>query len=187
MKTLLPLLFLPLCLAACSGQNLGKENDTPEKASVISLSRVNQRVIRYDCNGVVTSDRIEATRAPIQQVNIQPSTRTNLYSSDFDNLTLNTKAGSIIDYTTFTVDYSYGFLNMRVSSGINEIRYRFYYCDQKVTNYDQNGNPYETCAVTPVMREEGRTYIKVFYEETNSNEVSQVRPDPEYCKSQAPK
>ncbi|WP_413288843.1 hypothetical protein [Bdellovibrio sp. HCB337] len=185
MKTLLPLLLLTL--AACSGQNLNKEADTAEKASTISLSRVNQRVIRYDCQGAVTSDRVEATRAPVQNVNIQPRLQENLFNSDFDNLTLNTKAGCIVGYTQFTVDYSYGWCNMRVGPGVNEIRYRFYYCDKKITHQDPNGNSYETCDGTPELREEGKTYINVFYEETNSNEVMEVRPTPESCQAQAPK
>ena len=168
-------------LVGCSAQDINKNADTEDKASLVSLTRVYQRVIRYSCEGSVTSDKVETTGSPVALINIQPQTRTNIYSSDFDNLTLNTSAGCIVDHAEFNVDYSYGWCNMRVASGTNQIRYRFYYCDQWTTKYDENGNASQVCTAIPVLREEGSTWIRVSYDEIHKPEVLEVRPSVESC------
>jgi hypothetical protein len=165
-------------LIACTGQYLDKTGD-PSKASVISLTRVSQRVIRYDCNGRMTSDMTETVGSPTQLVTIQPRTRTNLETSSFSNLTMGTKANCIFDVGNFYVDYYDGWCSMRVGSGKNEIRYSFTYCDQSTTRYDGNGNPVQDC--TSRSYETGTTWIDVSYSEDFRSGTQEIRPSAESC------
>jgi len=173
-----------LFLIACTSQNINKNADTVDQASVVSLTRVFQRVVRYDCNGAVSSDQIETVQSPVDTITINPKTSDKLYSSTFDNLTLNTSPNCIVGYNEFNVDYSEGWCNMRVASGNNQIRYRFYYCDQIVTKYDSQGNPYTVCATDPILGEEGTTWINVSYSESTLPDTLSVHPDPDTCKTQ---
>lgn len=170
-------------LIACSGQYLDKEGD-PSKASVVSLTRVYQRVIRYDCNGHITSDKTETVASPTQLVTIQPRTRTKLETSSFKNLTMGTKANCIFDMDNFYVDYYDGWCSMRVGSGKNEISYDFTYCDESTTRYDANGNPYQECVGAGRSHETGTSWIDVSYSEENRSGSQEVRPTPESCAQQ---
>ncbi len=168
-------------LIACSGQHLDKSGD-PYKASVISLTHVFQRVVRYDCNGRVTSDKTETVRSPTQLVTISPSTNRDLESSSFSNLTMGTKANCIFDVGSFYVDYYDGWCSMRVGLGKNEIRYDFTYCDQKTTRYDGRGNPYQDCAsLSSRTHETGTTWIDVSYSEDFRSGILEIHPSAESC------
>lgn len=186
-NTLSVLLYATLgTLIACSGEYLDKGGD-PSKASVIPLTRVFQRVIRYDCNGRVTSDMTETVGSPTQLVTIPPHTSENLESSSFSNITMGTKANCIFDVGSFYVDYYDGACSMRVGAGKNEIRYDFTYCDQKTTRYDSQGNAYQECAPTATRTHEtGTSWIDVSYSEETRSGSLEIRPSAESCRQQNP-
>jgi len=171
-----------ILLAGCTAQVIDKNAQSQEEASLIPLTRVFQRVIRFDCAGNVQSDQIETTQSPTATIKISPVSRKDIYSSDFENLTLNTQASCIVDHSEFNLDYSYGACNMRVASGTNQIRYRFYYCPQWATKYDSQGKAYQACVGTLELREEGITWVRVTYEEINKTETLEYHPSAESCR-----
>jgi hypothetical protein len=168
--------LLALSVSACSRKELNKDDDTVNEAKTYYLLEQRQRVIRYNCQDQITSDKIETTKAPIDYVSIKPNSYKNLYGSSFDNLTMGTHAGSTIDYTDFTIDINPGFLNLEVAIGTNEISYKFYYCSQFLPP------PKETlCAVQPEIRESGSVFINVVYESIELPGQSVIKPTPESC------
>lgn len=180
-NTLSVLLYATLgTLIACSGRYLDKEDD-PSKASVVSLTRVYQRVIRYDCNGHTTSDMTETVQSPTQLMTIEPATRKNLETSSFKNLTMGTKANCIFDVGNFYVDYYDGWCSMRVGSGKNQIEYDFTYCEQSTTRYDSNGNATQECIGVGRTHETGKTWIDVSYNEEHREGTQEIRPSAESC------
>ena len=177
-STILPLILL-LGFTACSRKEISKDNDSVDKASTYALLEERQRVIRYNCQNVVTSDRVETVRAPLEHMTIKPNVLLGLYSSAFKNVTMNTTAGSIVNHTDFTIDFNPGTLNLEVREGINQIHYQFLYCDElKVI---EGGGT--TCASAPVERESGDVFINVTYELRNLEGFSEIKPSLESCQN----
>ena len=174
------LLVALLALAAC-GQEIKKDANQVTEASTVSLSRVYQRVVTYDCNGKVVSDAVDTVATPVQAITISPKSTANLYSSSFENLTMNTKPNCVVSNTTFNVDFEDGWCNMRVASGANQIHYRFFYCDNRETRQDDQGNSYEVCKTEPEVREEGLTWIRVTYQESKKSDTLEIHPSAESC------
>lgn len=170
------LLITILSLSACSRQQLNKDNDSIDKAQTYALVEQRQRVIRYNCQDQVISDEIESVKTPIEHLSIHPKVSDQLYSSSFDNLTLNTSAGSIVNYTDFTIDRNPGLLNLEVQVGTNQIDYKFYYCRQRLTAPNEG-----TCAHAPELQESGSIFIKVSYEKIDLPGETIVKPAPEQC------
>jgi hypothetical protein len=162
----------------CTAQDLNKNNDTVDKASTYSLVETRQRVIRYNCLSEVLSDKVETIKAPTARISIKPKIYTGLYTSSIGNATLRKQAGSITNFTDFTIDRNPGALNLEVQVGSNEITYNFFYCDQLVVNPDQS----QSCKTTPESRESGSIFINVTYENQDLTGFSEVHPDPQSCK-----
>lgn len=180
MKTrIIKLLILPataFTFSACIRTELNKENDSVNKAQTYSLVEHRQRVIRYNCQNQVISDQIESVKTPIEHLSIHPNDSAQLYSSRFENRSLNTSAGSIVNYTDFTIDLNPGLLNLEVQVGSNHIHYEFYYCTRLLPAPHQG-----QCAHTPELREAGSIFINVTYEKIDLSGESIVKPAPEDC------
>jgi len=169
-----------LCLTACTGQVLQKDDpgNPGSHPNTVHLERHFQRVVHYDCNKRVTSDSIETVKSPTQRVTVYPANTANLGGSDFHNRRNGASAAAIFDYTTFKVDYSYGFFNMHVEPGINTVDYTFYACDS--WQYDpNNGSKY--CASAKTVQEKGTVTLDVSYEEKHLDgtfEIDDCAPKP---------
>jgi hypothetical protein len=173
-------LLLGLSAFACAPKELDKSATTPEQAAESAptvLTRQWQRVIRYDCNNQVTSDKMETVKSPIQNVSIKPFEYTNLYSSEFKNLT-NGSSPSTLNLTDFVIDMAPSAFNMKVEEGINKIEYKFLYCDQTVV--DAQGQT--TCAKAPDVRESGTFFLNISYVQQNLDGFLELKPSPEECK-----
>lgn len=183
-KTTLYKYFLLGCLAsmlgACSAKNLDKELlKTPDQALQADahvLTRDWKRVVRHDCSGAVTSDKIETIKSPRELVSIKPNTFFALVSSQFTNETTGSGSPLITNYTDFTIDMSPTLLNMQVNEGINKINYQFLYCEHY--------NADLSCASAPVVHEQGSIYINVVYQQNFLDGVNMVYPTTEECASQ---
>lgn len=180
-QTLILFLFLNLLsLISCARKELNKEDDTVDEAQVHHLKEERQRVIRYDCQNAVVSDRVETVAAPIEHLSIKPTSSSQLFSSEFKNLTLNTLAGSISNYTDFTIDLNPGALNLEVKIGLNQIQYKFYYCNKLILPPEDH-----RCQTTPELRETGSIYINVSYEKIDLPGEQVIKPTPEQCAHRA--
>ena len=176
-------LCLALIITGCAKKEIDKNEDNPEAASVVQLTRKFQHVIRYDCQGKIKSDQIETVASPVFPVQIQPDVSEHLWSSDFLNETTNSSPHCTSGIDTFNVDYSYGWCNMHVVSGVNTISYKFYYCDHIITETDADGNVSNKCADEPDIREEGTALLRIFYAEETLEGTSEVHPDPVSCEA----
>lgn len=170
------LLFVLLPLVACSRKELDKDNDSVDKAQTYHLLEKRQRVIRYNCQNQVTSDKIESVKTPIEHLSIKPQAGLLPYSSSFYNATLGTYAGSIVNHTDFTIDLNPGTLNMQVLIGINQINYKFYECAQLLPAPNEG-----QCAVAPELRESGSLFINVSYENIDLPGETLIKPSAEQC------
>ncbi len=176
MFTVFALTLLTMNLTSCNRNEISKSNDTVDKAETFHLVEKRQRVMRYNCQNVLISDRVETVQAPILPMSIKPKTNLNVYSSTFKNLTVGTTAGSVINYTDFTIDLNPGLLNLEVQLGSNQISYQFYYCDQLSTVPGSH-----LCATPAELRESGSVFINVSYENIDLDGTSAIHPSPESC------
>lgn len=160
--------------SACGAQNLSK-ND-PANPNDVHLEKHYQRVIRYNCQGQVTSDKVEVVKKSNQWVKVQPDAGFTVKGSEFRNRTSGDRADLITDYTTFQVKYTNGDLGMRVYYGFNTVDYKFQSCTQ---------NPDGTCkAGTQYDAETGSVYLNVTYTEKTLSGYSEIR---EACPTPTPK
>lgn len=159
MRSFVSFLSLPfiVLLTGCGATTLDKYS-----ATSIGIQREYQRVIRFDCDNQVISDKIETVRAPTEWVEIPPTRPSRVWSSSFYNTTTRSSAGMIAGNSKFQIDYSWGALNMHVQSGSNTIDYKFYECEE-IAPPIPNQSP--TCKTTPRLIEEGNLTINVSYNE----------------------
>lgn len=157
------IVLLGALLSACSGQDIPEDADSPENAFGVSLTRVYQRIIRYDCDNNVTSDRIEEIDGPDKMMEIKPVTgsEASIDDPDFYNVTTGDGPGVIIDNTKFAIDYDGLWSRMEVTDGINRIDYKFRYYNGDV--------------------EEGSRYINVSYSEYVKDGYQEYRPHESEC------
>jgi hypothetical protein len=176
-KTTIFLLLFSSTLFSCTADVLDKDADTPEEAVEHTLLREWQRVIRYDCNNKVVSDKIETVRSPTKYVSIVPDTTKDFYSSGIRNVTNNAWIGGSYQ---FTIDMAPSLLNLKVEEGLNRLDYKFYYCTEYLT--DELGRPTSDCAKTPTIDEAGTLYIKVIYQQKWLDGFIESKPTAEECK-----
>ena len=164
---------------SCTSEPLDKEDVNPEDAELYTLTRVYQQVVRYDCNGIVTSDKVETVEGASASVEIEPDNKANLFTSTFQNMTTESYAKCIADNKAFRIDIAETVCNMRVQKGLNRLRYEFYYC-----NSIKRENDKETCEHEPFVGESGELYIRVAYEVEDRVGTLERRPSPESCQSE---
>lgn len=160
------------------GTLLSKSDSTPNNAQVFNLTRVTQRVVRYDCKGEVTSDQQELQSAPREWVSLYPNKAENFYTLKVSNSAVH----RIIEMGgyKFWLDAGNGELSMWVNNGINELDYSFNYCHKKAV--DAHGNPTGECAHVPIPEESGKMYVNINYTEKVLDGTQEVHPTKEECK-----
>jgi len=175
MKQLRMILMLA-SLSACSAQLLerGVVNE-------VKLVKVTGRVIRYNCDGAVTSDRTETLQSPSTWLEWEPEKAGSIESSRFYNRTTRDYAGLITGLTKFQVTIERGQpFSTRVVEGLNDFDYEFLECLERGLNPD-TGDP--ICVKTAVF-EEGQFQINVTYEKRKKTETTEYSPTPESCREQ---
>lgn len=154
-------------LSACSGEVIPRSATSPAAAHTVALEMHKQEVRRYDCNGFLTSNNVEVVKAPVELMEIHPQrpswTYGTIASSSFSNPQTASSPNLIYDKVKFTIDHGEGYFNMRVDSGINEIRYMFRFTDGSL--------------------ETGSRFINVNYFERLLGGFTEVRPSLEDCAS----
>lgn len=145
-------------LTGCGAAKLDKNSKNS-----LGIEREYQRIVRRDCNDNVISDKVETVKSPTAWVEIEPADRYRVWSSSFRNVTTNSSAAWIVEYSKFQVDYSSGALNMNVQLGDNSINYKFYECVDIAPPTTADGAP--TCRVPLRVIEEGFLALHINYSE----------------------
>jgi len=160
---LIALVLLTIQLIGCSGEDIPVDATEVSKAHVVSLTKVYQQVLHYDCSGNVISDKIEEINGPDKMLEIKPSnhSKNQITASHFINRTTNDSPGVIISHTKFSVDYDGLISRMEVVSGINQIDYSFTFNDD--------------------TSEEGARYINVYYSEETKPGSIEFHPSEKEC------
>lgn len=177
----LKVLFLSgmLMTSACAPEELNKENSSPDKAAKITLVEEQQRVLRYNCLGQVTSDKIETVKAPTKFVSIRADKEENLYSLQVRNRSMRSYAGLVVNGNGFTIDYNPGLLNLEVDQGLNEISYEFHYCYKLSVPND----PRSTCLDTPRIEESGSIFLDITFNLVDLPGFLELRSTETECRS----
>jgi hypothetical protein len=174
-------LAIAMLLASC-GETVEPGETSLENPHEVTLTRHQVRRQRYNCEGVLYSDRIETSGQVSKILRINPSDTDKLWSFRAYNTRTNDYAGSLHRrYGKFTIDMAPTVFNMQVRPGINKITYKFTYCFERITQYDEEGNPHFACKHEPQIRENGELYIQVRYRETMADEIEVIKPSHEDC------
>jgi hypothetical protein len=118
--------LLVLFTGAC-GMELRKN-----EVNTIALERVHARVLRYDCQKELISDKTEEVQSPEKWLRINAESRKHkLDEANIQNLSHNPENNSgMISYHTngvsFLVHYSNTWLGYQVVEGLNEFSYKFF-------------------------------------------------------------
>ena len=149
--------------SGCSPELIGTDANSLETAKEMQLTRKTQRVVRYNCNDSIFSDKIETVNSPKRSIQLVPvNTRVEIVSSSFQNKTNNNGPGAITNHTGITIDIASATFTMKVEPGINEIEYTFGYIDGSA--------------------EEGSRFLNINYVEEHLDEKREVKPTAEECK-----
>jgi hypothetical protein len=166
-------------LSGCSAEDISNSTDR-DNAQTIHLVRKFQMVQRIDCSGSEISNKMETVSSPTDWVEIRPRYLTDFESVEFKNLTHPTNYSTRQGSTKFQVDASYGFLNVHVKPGINQIQYDFYKCYKWVTETATDGSTYTRC-IDSRSAELGSVYVNITYEETTLSGTVSYKPTIEEC------
>lgn len=175
MNKLLLVTFLVI-LSSC--ENVSKTDfasaESPFKETIV---RKKQRVIRYNCKGEIQSDKVESLNGLWKIYTIEPKVKTNLFDFVAVNKTTGSKAGRLGVFKTgvFTLDLAPTLFNINAVEGLNVIDWSFHYCSKPIENHG--------CSVKTEVKESGTFYIDIKYEVEFINEIDEVRPSKEECKS----
>jgi hypothetical protein len=183
----LQLFGLFIFLGSCSGDfrthkdPQQKPTYTPNRTPKVDLLRSRQRVMRYDCDGKLTSDKVEEVHTANASVNLEPlSENLDYYTSKFHNKTTNQDKSFGWSSTSFYVDISkQAAMAMGVDVGKNIIEYKYLKCDEWSTPDDKG----EKKCLKDSPAEEGTWELEVTFREENLNDTKEERPSPESCKN----
>ncbi|MAZ50051.1 MAG: hypothetical protein CME65_15925 [Halobacteriovoraceae bacterium] len=179
------ILMLPLLiLVSCGAEIIDQEENTEDNPQAVTLTRKQQRTIRYDCEGQVTSDRVETTNSVSKRMRIDPKDPTGIWS--FRASMSGDSAGQVQGNSGyFTIDMAPTVFNLQIYEGMNQINYLFRHCYniQTRTEVDDEGNEYDVryCADDVVDGESGTIYIDVTYVVERAETPREVRKTPEQC------
>lgn len=171
--------ILILSLVVLSGcEEVDKEaHDSEGNALEETITRKEQRVVRYKCNGQVKSDKVETVNSVSKQFTLNPKRSTDLYNFTATNETTKSSKGSIwLGKGVFTLDLAPTVFNIKADEGMNKIVWKFSYCKDLDT---QN----HTCRRTPEIKESGTTFIHIRQEKVFLDGVKEIRPTAQECKS----
>ena len=170
------LLLISLVLfVAC--ENVSKTDHTTEGSALEEVFiRERQRVVRYDCRGKVTSDKIETINSVSKSFSLNPKTKKNLYDFHAHNKTTDSSAGHVglLKEGVFTLDLAPTLFNIKANEGLNHIEWNFTYCDSLKQD--------RTCAVAPVAKESGDLFIHIRQDVVNIEGIQEIRPSADQCK-----
>lgn len=177
------MLLMPF-LISCGAKLIDQEENSEENPTAVTLTRKQQRTIRYDCDGNVSSDRIETTNSVSKRMRIDPKDSAGLWS--FRASTAGNSRGTVSGNSGyFTIDMSPTVFNLQVYEGMNEIDYLFRHCyDIRTrTETDDEGSEYEVrfCNEPVVDGESGQIFIDVTYVVERSEDPREIRKTPEEC------
>jgi hypothetical protein len=177
MKKIITLVAFTL-LNACSAQLLSRD-----QVNTVNLLKVSGRVVRYDCDGRVASDRTETLQAPTRWLEWRPEHETQLYMGSFENHSTH-DVPMVVDHTKFQITMERNDLvAARVTEGLNTFDYEFRICDEWSAPDPQTNSP--TCLRNSTW-EEGSFQIEVNYDQKTLDEKTEIRPTPEECQSPNP-
>lgn len=194
MNNLLVLLSLSVFVVSCGKNTSGRTPPTNRTANPITVEnrqlevtqletvnfvRQKQMISRYNCNGQVTSRKLETLNSLSAKITIDYHNRKKAWDYSVYNLT--TKSGNKGAFTKdgrFMVDYAPTVFNMRVKSGINLVHYKFDRC----TKIGRNPQGHEACVGQVVLEKEGIVQLDVYYSSTTLPGEQHIRPTAESCK-----
>jgi hypothetical protein len=148
---------------ACSAQRLDKDG-----VNEVLLEREFARVLRYDCAGALSSDKVEEVSEPSRWLEIVAE---ESFVVDHAKVTHEARPsdGGSMQYqgssARFLIHFSNTWLGIRVDEGLNNFDYAL---------FDAAGDE----------REAGRLQVKVEYRERKLDETREIRPSPESCESE---
>ncbi|MCB0412913.1 MAG: hypothetical protein KDD50_01185 [Bdellovibrionales bacterium] len=164
-------------MAGCNSEVIPIESSNSEDSYEVLLVKKTQRVVRYDCDEKLISDRVETVKSPQKFMRISPRTYSGIFGSQFKNLTTG-DTGMSYNYDSFYINTSPTWLDIHVIEGKNELRYEFTFCSDIKEDSEQN----QFCAGEKSY-EVGTRYIDVKYEEQHIEEVKVVKPIEGSCSS----
>jgi len=148
------LIFVVISLIAISCVEINKlDHQTPATAKAVTINRQMQRVIRYDCQGRISSDQLEEVQGPSLQFYMASNSTVDLLEFKALNETTNSLKGIIAyDQGTFILDLAKETTEMKAVEGINQIYWAFTFCTEK----DQSGK-----CTKKEIKEAGTAYLNI--------------------------
>ncbi len=180
------LTLLLMLISSCGGEIIDPNQNSEKNPQEVTLVRQQQLTKRYDCYGNLISSKLETINSVSKKYEIKPKEIENVWSFNASNGS--EIRGSLTNNTgVFTIDMAPTLLNIRVYSGMNEIRYEFRYCDDQRQRTIQNGDGTsrtETyCANIPTTKEHGSIFINVTYKVEIIPGNRQIRRSAEACRN----
>ncbi len=152
------------------------DHQTEGTALEETFVRNKKRVIRYNCKGDITSDKIETINSVSKQFSLKPNIKTNLWDFTAKNVTTNSTKGKVwFDKGVFTLDLAPTVFNIKANEGMNEISWKFHYCNDVDT---QNSK----CKHEPIIKESGTLFIHIRHEVVVLEGADEIRPTAEECR-----
>ena len=172
-KLLLILLFL---FVGC--ENVSKTEHASEGSALEqTFIRRQKRVVRCNCKGDVTSDKIETINGVNKTFTVKPKSKTNLHSFDVTNESTKSNGGwlGLFREGVFTLDLASTVFYMKANEGLNKLNWAFKYC--------LKCNPDGTCAEVLSTKESGTLFIHISEEKVFEEGKDEIKPAPESCKA----
>lgn len=141
--------------------------------------RRKQMVVRYDCNGHVTSHKLEKVSTNLsKKMTVRYENRKKCWSYSVVNRRTHSRGGTWNkDCGEFTIDLSPHLSRMRVKEGINDVEYVFRRCTK--IERDQYGT--KKCVGAIEVEKEGILQINVHYQNEILDGTREYRPTPQEC------
>lgn len=181
-KKVMNLLFFVLVVASLgSCTEVDSDTTSPDNPYKHTFIRKKQRTIRYNCEGIVTSDKVETTNSLSKVFKISPENRSNVWSFRATGVQSGDTAGRLWGRQgKFTVDMSPTVFNIQVYPGLNEIRHQFSHCYEVVTDPATDETQ---CAHTPEYSDEKSFWLDIEYKVLILDGFREFRPSEEECTS----
>jgi hypothetical protein len=155
----------------------------------IHIERQYQRVVRYNCQDQVTSDKVETVKSPHGgNVKIRPKVLDSLtqqpaYKGQWLKIENRQRCeGGTVTFddldrmvANLFVDMAPGVFSFQVQAGTNIIDYIFYICKELDAKQE---------CISKLVEEEGSLVLDVDYVEKNLQGIRQIHPTEEECKPQ---
>ncbi len=170
--------FIFLIIAAltsgCSEQLLKRGDVNP-----VNLVKVSGRVVRYDCQGKVISDKTEVLQEARKMLEWRPEEEATLSSSKIYNTTTR-DSGVLYGSTKFEVSLKkWDLFTTRVIEGINDFEYSFHVCEEFSEQPDPETGVHS--CLKEKLWEDGEFQIDVSYEEKKHSGITEYRPSEAEC------